>query len=89
MLPPASTHITKCEALWQLLLMVVRALGSPATTLVIASTYNVKIIASFNFHAIAGTVSRDEHIGTCASGILGNIVVLCDNVIMENGDVSR
>ena len=40
---------------------------------------------------IPGIISRDEHIGTCGSGILGNIVVVRDNVIMEkseNGDAS-
>ena len=49
---------------------------------------DVKIIASFNFHMIPGIVSRDKHVGTFGSGILGNIVVLHDNVTMENGDVS-
>ena len=88
MLPPASTYITKCEcsvAIVLPVLVVVRALASPATTLVVASTYmnNVKIIASFNFHVIPGIISRDEHVGTCGSGILGNIVVLRDNVTME------
>ena len=48
----------------------------------------VKIIASFNFHVIPGIISCDEHVGTCGSGILGNIIVLRDNVTMENGDVS-
>ena len=33
-------------------------------------------------------IPRDKHVGTCGSGILGNIVVLCDNVTMKNGDVS-
>ena len=87
MLPPESTHITKCECLVAIVLpvlVVVRALASPATTLAVASTYvnNVKIIASFNFHVIPG-ISHDEHVGTCGSGILGNIVVLRDNVTME------
>ena len=49
---------------------------------------DVKIIASFNFHVIPGIISRGEHLGTFGSGILGNIVVLRDNVTMENGDVS-
>ena len=67
------------------MLVVVRALASPATTLAVVSTYvnDVKIIASFNFHVIPGIISRDEHIGTCGSGILDNIVVLRDNVTME------
>ena len=62
-------------------LVVVRALASPATTLAVASTYvnDVKIIASFNFHVIPGIISRDKHIGTFGSGILGNIVMLRDN----------
>ena len=93
MLPPASTHITECECLVAIvlpMLVVMRALASPATTLAVASTYvnNVKIIASFNFHVIPGIISHDEHVGTCGSGILGNIVMLRDNVTMENGDVS-
>ena len=93
-LPPASTHIIKCEclvAIVLLVLVVVRALASPATTLDVASTYmnDVKIIASFNFHMIPGIISCDKHVGTFGSGILGNIfVVLHDNVTMENGDVS-
>ena len=72
------------------MLVVLRALVSPATTLTVASTYvnDVKIIASFNFHMIPGIISRDEHIGTFDSGILSNIIVLHDNVTMENGDVS-
>ena len=40
---------------------------------------------------IPGIISCDEHIGTCGSGILGNIVVVRDNVTMEkseNGDAS-
>ena len=39
-------------------LVVLRALASPATTLAVASTYvnNVKIIASFNFHMIPGII---------------------------------
>ena len=49
---------------------------------------NNVIIASFNFHVILGVISCDEHIGTCGSGILGNIVMLRDNVTMENGHVS-
>ena len=62
-------------------LVVVRALASSATTLAVVSTYvnDVKIIASFNFHVIPGIISRDEHVGTFGSGILGNIIVLCDN----------
>ena len=93
MLPSASTHITKCEcsvAIVLPVLVVVRALAYPAITLVVASTYvnDVKIIASFNFHMILGIISCDEHVGACACGILGNIVVLRDNVIMENGDVN-
>ena len=72
-------------------LVVVQELSSPATTLAVASTYmnNVKIIASFNFHMIpVSSISCDEHIGTFGSGILGNIIVLHDNVTMENEDVS-
>ena len=71
------------------MLVVVQALVSPATTLAVAGTYvnNVKIIASFNFHVISGIISCDKHVGTFGSGILGNIVMLCDNVTMENGDV--
>ena len=71
-------------------LVVIRALASPATTLAVASTYvnDVKIIASLNFHMIPGIISHDEHIGTCGSGILSNIIMLRDNVTMENGDVS-
>ena len=93
MLPPASTRIIKCEcsvAIVLFMLVVVRALASPATTLAVASTYvnDVKIIASFNFHMIPGIISRGEHFGTFGCGILCNIVGLCDNVTMENGDVS-
>ena len=93
MLPPACTHITKCECLVAIVLpvlVVVRALASPATTLAVANTYvnDVKIIASFNFHVIPGIISHDEHVGNCGSGILSNIIVLRDNVTMENGDVS-
>ena len=89
MLPPASTHITKCEcsvAILLLVLVVVRALASLATTLAVASTYmnDVKIIASFNFYVIPGIISHDEHVGTCGSSILCNIIVLCDHVTMEN-----
>ena len=64
-----------------------RASGCASTciTLTVKSTYanDVKIIASFYFHVILGIISRDEHIGTFGSGILGNIVVLCDNVTMR------
>ena len=93
MLPPASTRIIKCEcsvAIVLPVLVVVQTFASPATTLAVVSTYvnNVKIIASFNFHVIPGIISCDEHIGTCGSGILSNIVMLHDNVTMENGDVS-
>ena len=72
------------------MLVVMQALASPATTLAVASTYvnDVKIIASFNFHIIPGIISHDKHVGTCGSGILGNIVMLHNNVTMENGDVS-
>ena len=71
-------------------LVVVRALASPATILAVANTYvnDVKIIASFNFHMIPGIISHDEHVGTFGSGILGNIIMLRDNMTMENGDVS-
>ena len=63
------------------MLVVILALASPATTLAVASTYvnNVKIIASFNVYMIPGVISRDEHVGTFGSGILGNIIVLRDN----------
>ena len=93
MLPPASTCTIKCEcsvAIVLPVLVVMRALASPATTLAVASTYvnYVKIIASFNFHVIPGIISRDKHVGIFGSGIFGNIVVLRDNVTMENGDVS-
>ena len=93
MLPPASTRITKCECLVAIVLpvlVVVRVLASPATTLAVVSTNvnHVKIVAPFNFHVIPGIISRYEHVGTCGSGILGNIVMLHDNVTMENGDVS-
>ena len=37
---------------------------------------------------IPGIISHDEHVDTFGSGILGNIVVLRDNMSMENGDVS-
>ena len=47
-----------------------------------------KIIASFNFYVIPGIISHDKHVGTFGSGILGNIIMLHDNVTMENGDVS-
>ena len=50
---------------------------------------NVEIIVSFNFHVIPGIISCDKHVGTFGSGILGNIVVLHDNVTMENGDVRK
>ena len=71
-------------------LVVVQALASPATTLAVARTYvnEVKIIASFNFHMIPGIISSNKYVGTCSSGILGNIIVLHDNVTMENEDVS-
>ena len=39
---------------------------------------------------IPGVISRDKHVGTFGSGILGilgNIVVLRDSVTMENVDV--
>ena len=90
MLPPASTRIIKCECLVAIalpMLVVVRALASPTTTLAVASTYvnNVKII---DFDVIPGVISRDEHVGTFGNGILGNIIVVRDNVTMENGDVS-
>ena len=93
MLPPVSRRIIKCEcsvAIVLPVLVVVRALASPATTLAVVSTYvnDVKIIASFNFYLIPGIISRDEHVGAFGSGILGNIAVLHDNVTMENGDVS-
>ena len=91
-LPPASTR-TKCECLAAIalgVLVVVRALASPATTLAVASTYvnDVKIIALFNFYMIPGIISCDEHVVTFGSGILGNIIMLHDNVTTENGDVS-
>ena len=93
MLPLVSTHIIKCKCLVAIILavlVVVRALASPATTLAVVSTCvnDVKIIASFNFHMILGNISLDEHVGTFDSGILGNIIMLHDNVTMENGDVS-
>ena len=93
MLPPASTRVIKCEcsvAIVLPMLVVVRALASPATTLAVASTdvNDVKIIASFNLLMIPGIISRDKHVGTFGNGVLCNIVVLCDNVTMENGDVS-
>ena len=61
-------------------LVVVRALASPATTLAVMSTYmnDAETIASFNFHVIPGIISCDEHIGTFGSGILGNIVMQHD-----------
>ena len=67
------------------MLVVVRALASPATTLAVASTYvnDVKIIASFNFHVTPAIISYDEHVGNFGSGILSNIIVLRDNVTME------
>ena len=76
MLPPASTCITKCKcsvAIVLPMLVVVRVLASPATPLAVVSTYmnDVKIVASFNFHVIPGTISRDKHVGTFGSGILG------------------
>ena len=94
MLPSVSTRIVKCKcsvAIVLSMLVVVRALATPVTTLAVVSTYmnDVKIISSFNFHMIPGIISCDEHVGTFGSGVLGNIVVLCDNVTMENGDVSR
>ena len=81
MLPPASTRIIKCECLVAIvlpMLVVVRALASPTTTLAVASTYvnDVKII---DFDIIPGVISRDEHVGTFGNGIHGNIVVLRDN----------
>ena len=81
MLPPASTHITKCGysvAIVLPMLVVVQALASPATTLAVVSTCvnDVKIIASFNFHVIPGIISHDEYVGTFGSGIVGNIIVL-------------
>ena len=83
MLPPASTHINKCECSVAIVLHVLvsmRALASPTTTLTVESTYanDVKIIASF-FHVIPGIISCDKHVGTFGSGILSNIVMLCDN----------
>ena len=73
MLLPVSTHIIKCECLVAIVLpvlVVMRALASPATTLTVSSTYvnDDKIIASFNFHMIPGAISRDEHVGTFGSG---------------------
>ena len=56
-------------------LVVVRALASPASTLAVASTY----VKHHNFHMIPGIISCNEHVGTFSSGILGNIIVLCDN----------
>ena len=61
MLPLASTHIIKCECsvtIVLVMLVVMRALASPATTLAVVSTYmnHVKIIASFNF---PGIISRE------------------------------
>ena len=93
MLPPVSTCITKCECLVAIVLpvlMVMRTLSSPATTLAVASTYvnDAKIIASFNFHVIPDFISCDEHVGTFGSSIFGNIIVLNDNLTMENGDAS-
>ena len=72
------------------MLVVVQALVFPATTVAVASTYmnDVKIIASFNFHVIPSIISCDEHVGTFGSGILGNIVMLRDNVTVENEDLS-
>ena len=74
------------------MLVVMQALASPATTLASCFEHlrenNAKIIASFNFHMIPGIISCDKHVGTFGSGILGNIIVLCGNVTMENGDVS-
>ena len=91
--PSASARIINCECSATIVLpvlVVMRALTSPATTLAVASTYvnNVKIIASFNFHVIPGIISCYEHVGTYGSGILDNIIMLHDNVTMENGDVS-
>ena len=47
-------------------LVVMRALASPATTLAVASAYvnDDKIIASFNFCVIPDIISRDERVGT-------------------------
>ena len=83
-LPPVSTCIIKCKcsvAIVLPVLVVLQALVSPATTLAVVSTYmnDAKIIASFNFHAIPGIISCDEHVGTFGSGILSNIIVLRDN----------
>ena len=63
-------------------LVVVRALASPATTPAVAGSYvnDAKII---NFHMIPGIISCDEHIGPFGSGTLGRIVVIRDNVTME------
>ena len=93
MLPPASTRITKYEcsvAIVLPMLVVMQVLASPAIRLAVVSTNvnDVKIIASFNFHMILGIVSHDKHVGTFGSGILGNIVVLHNNVTMENEDAS-
>ena len=46
---------------------------------------DVKIIY---FHVIPGIIIRNKHVGTFGSSILGNIIVLHDNVTMENEDVS-
>ena len=80
MLLPASTRIIKCECLVATalpVLVVVRALASPATTLAVASTYvnDVKIIASFNFHVIPGIISREEHLALLA--VVSSVISSC------------
>ena len=58
-------HTIKCECLVAIVLpvlVVMRALASPAITLAVASTYvnDVRIMALFNFHVIQGIISCDS-----------------------------
>ena len=68
-------------------LVVVRALASPATTLAVANTYvnDVNIIPSFNFHVIPGIFHVTSTLALLA--VVSSVISSC-YVTMENGDVS-
>ena len=71
------------------MLVVMRTLASPATTLAVVSTYvnDVKIIESFNFHMIPGIISCEEHSMLALLAVLSLVISSC-YVTMENGDVT-
>ena len=77
MLPSVRARIIKCKcsvAIVLSMLVVVRALATPATTLAVVSTYvnDVKTISSFNFHMIPGIISCD---GTLALLAVVSLVI--------------